>query len=110
MVLRLGRFPSADKFLAFFYLIPPSPKRQLFVGQDRFLANTTRLFLNMAKDVFSVPIFLVVFRETLETVIIVSVLLAFLKQTLDGPERDVRTYKALRRQVRLTHFRPVFKP
>ncbi|KID91621.1 Iron permease FTR1 [Metarhizium guizhouense ARSEF 977] len=53
----------------------------------------------MAKDVFSVPIFLVVFRETLETVIIVSVLLAFLKQTLDGPERDVRTYKALRRQV-----------
>lgn len=53
----------------------------------------------MAKDVFSVPIFLVVFRETLETVIIVSVLLAFLKQTLDGPEKDVKTYKALRRQV-----------
>ncbi|KAG6025105.1 hypothetical protein E4U41_001606 [Claviceps citrina] len=53
----------------------------------------------MAKDVFSVPIFLVVFRETLETVIIVSVLLAFLKQTLDGPDRDVKTYRALRRQV-----------
>ncbi|OAQ73056.1 plasma membrane iron permease [Pochonia chlamydosporia 170] len=53
----------------------------------------------MAKDVFSVPIFLVVFRETLETVIIVSVLLAFLKQTLDGPERDAKTYKTLRRQV-----------
>lgn len=53
----------------------------------------------MAKDVFSVPIFLVVFRETLETVIIVSVLLAFLKQTLDGPEKDAKTYKALRRQV-----------
>ena len=54
----------------------------------------------MAKDVFSVPVFLIVFRETLETVIIVSVLLAFLKQTLDGPNRDVKVYKKLRRQVR----------
>lgn len=53
----------------------------------------------MAKDVFSVPVFLVVFRETLETVIIVSVLLAFLKQTLDGPNRDVAVYKALVKQV-----------
>ncbi|KAI0451888.1 iron permease FTR1 family protein [Xylaria acuta] len=53
----------------------------------------------MTKDVFSVPVFLVVFRETLETVIIVSVLLAFLKQTLDGPHRDVAVYKALVRQV-----------
>ncbi|KAG5951779.1 hypothetical protein E4U53_002277 [Claviceps sorghi] len=53
----------------------------------------------MAKDVFSVPVFLVVFRETLETVIIVSVLLAFLKQTLDGPDSHVKTYKALRRQI-----------
>jgi high-affinity iron transporter len=55
----------------------------------------------MTKDVFSVPVFLVVFRETLETVIIVSVLLAFLKQTLDGPNRDPAVYKALVRQVRL---------
>ncbi|KAI1421721.1 iron permease FTR1/Fip1/EfeU [Xylaria sp. FL1777] len=53
----------------------------------------------MAKDVFSVPVFLVVFRETLETVIIISVLLAFLKQTLDGPNRDVAVYKALVKQV-----------
>ncbi|PNY29501.1 Plasma membrane iron permease [Tolypocladium capitatum] len=53
----------------------------------------------MAKDVFSVPVFLIVFRETLETVIIVSVLLAFLKQTLDGPDRDVGVYKKLRRQI-----------
>ncbi|KAI1151112.1 iron permease FTR1/Fip1/EfeU [Nemania diffusa] len=53
----------------------------------------------MTKDVFSVPVFLVVFRETLETVIIVSVLLAFLKQTLDGPNRDATVYKALVRQV-----------
>jgi high-affinity iron transporter len=50
-------------------------------------------------DVFSVPVFLIVFRETLETVIIVSVLLAFLKQTLDGPDRDVRVYKKLVKQV-----------
>ncbi|CAK7237002.1 high-affinity iron permease [Sporothrix eucalyptigena] len=40
----------------------------------------------MAVDVFSVPVFLVVFRESLETVIIVSVLLAFLKQTLGHDE------------------------
>ncbi|KAI0406375.1 plasma membrane iron permease [Xylaria palmicola] len=53
----------------------------------------------MARDVFAVPVFLVVFRETLETVIIVSVLLAFLKQTLDGPNRDVAVYKTLVRQV-----------
>ncbi|KAI8634434.1 iron permease FTR1 family protein [Xylariaceae sp. FL1651] len=53
----------------------------------------------MAANVFSVPVFLVVFREALETVIIVSVLLAFLKQTLDGPNRDVAVYKALVRQV-----------
>jgi high-affinity iron transporter len=53
----------------------------------------------MTVDVFSVPVFLVVFREALETVIIVSVLLAFLKQTLDGPQRDVQAYKKLVRQV-----------
>ncbi|OTA91693.1 hypothetical protein M434DRAFT_338941 [Hypoxylon sp. CO27-5] len=52
-----------------------------------------------ADNVFAVPVFLVVFRETLETVIIVSVLLAFLKQTLDGPNRDVKVYKALVKQV-----------
>lgn len=38
-------------------------------------------------------------RETLETVIIVSVLLAWLKQTLDGPRKDVGVYKKLRKQV-----------
>ena len=54
----------------------------------------------MAVEVFSVPIFLVVFREALEAVIIISVLLAFLKQTLDGPNRDVQVYKKLVWQVR----------
>lgn len=54
-------------------------------------------------NVFAVPVFLVVFRESLETVIIVSVLLAFLKQTLDGPNRDRAVYKALVKQVRLKH-------
>ncbi|KAH6610267.1 iron permease FTR1 family protein [Trichoderma cornu-damae] len=53
----------------------------------------------MAKDVFSVPVFLVVFREALETVIIVSVLLAFLKQTLGGPNADRTVYKKLRAQI-----------
>lgn len=49
-------------------------------------------------DVFSVPVFLVVFREALEAVIIVSILLAFLRQTLAGPDTAV-TYKKLVRQV-----------
>ncbi|KXJ86607.1 putative iron transferase [Microdochium bolleyi] len=54
----------------------------------------------MAVDVFSVPVFLIVFRETLETSIIVSVLLAFLKLSLDGPDgADKTTYKKLTRQV-----------
>ncbi|KEZ46533.1 Plasma membrane iron permease [Scedosporium apiospermum] len=53
----------------------------------------------MAGSLFSVPIFLVVFRETLETAIIVSVLLAFLKQTLDRPGQDGKIYNAFRRQV-----------
>lgn len=52
-------------------------------------------------DVFSVPIFLVTFREALETVIIVSVLLAFLKQTLDD---DKVLHKKLVRQVSSTLF------
>jgi high-affinity iron transporter len=54
----------------------------------------------MELEIFSVPVFLVVFRETLETAIIVSVLLAFLKQTLEGPAYDPKLYKALRKQVR----------
>jgi high-affinity Fe2+/Pb2+ permease len=53
----------------------------------------------MTVQVFAVPVFLVVFRESLETVIIVSVLLAFLKQTLDGPDADKAVYKKLIRQV-----------
>jgi hypothetical protein len=53
----------------------------------------------MTVQVFAVPVFFVVFRETIETVIVVSVLLAFLKQTLDGPQRDVATYKKLVKQV-----------
>jgi len=53
----------------------------------------------MTVNVFSVPVFFVVFREGIETVIIVSVLLAFLKQTLDGPNADKAVYKKLVKQV-----------
>ncbi|KAJ4150535.1 hypothetical protein LMH87_011281 [Akanthomyces muscarius] len=53
----------------------------------------------MANNVFAVPVFLVVFREALEAVIIVSILLAFLKKTLGGPGGDVKAYKKLRKQV-----------
>ena len=43
-------------------------------------------------------VFFICFRECLETVIIVSVLLAWLKQTI-GPEQDRVVYKKLVRQV-----------
>lgn len=43
-------------------------------------------------------VFFICFRECLETVIIVSVLLSFLKQTI-GPERDPAIYRRLRKQV-----------
>ncbi|KAF1996347.1 plasma membrane iron permease-like protein [Amniculicola lignicola CBS 123094] len=49
-------------------------------------------------NVFAVPVFFICFRECLETSIIVSVLLAFLKQTL-GPESDAVVRKKLIRQV-----------
>ncbi|PYH89333.1 high-affinity iron transporter FtrA [Aspergillus ellipticus CBS 707.79] len=52
----------------------------------------------MANGVFAVTVFFICFRECLESVIIVSVLLSFLKQTL-GSEGDVPTLKRLNRQV-----------
>lgn len=53
----------------------------------------------MAVEVFSVAVFLVVLRETLEAAIVVAVLLAFLKQTLDGSETTATAYKSMVRQV-----------
>ncbi|ODV77867.1 plasma membrane iron permease [Suhomyces tanzawaensis NRRL Y-17324] len=50
-------------------------------------------------NVFNVQIFFVVFREALEAVVIVSVLLAFLKQGLGGAAEDPVVYKKLVRQV-----------
>ena len=58
----------------------------------------------MTVELFSVPVFLIVFRETLETAIITSVLLAFLKQAIDGPNGDKQVYKKLARQVCLTQY------
>jgi hypothetical protein len=59
-----------------------------------------RTSTTMTVNVFSVPIFFVVFRESLETVVIVSVLLAFIKQSLDGSEKDAQLRKKLFWQVR----------
>lgn len=55
----------------------------------------------MTVMVFSVPVFLVVFRETIEAAIIISVLLAFLKQTLGGANEETHkaVYKSLLKQV-----------
>lgn len=50
-------------------------------------------------DVFNVQIFFVVLRESLEAIVVVSVLLAFLKQGLGGATDDPIVYKRLRKQV-----------
>lgn len=50
-------------------------------------------------NVFSVQIFFIAFRETLEASIIISVLLAFLKQGLGHPDQDQKLYKRLVWQV-----------
>lgn len=50
-------------------------------------------------NVFNVQIFFVVLRETLEAVIVVSVLLAFIKQGLGGAQQDPAINKRLTRQV-----------
>ncbi|OAL38886.1 hypothetical protein AYO20_01637 [Fonsecaea nubica] len=50
-------------------------------------------------NVFGVQVFFIVFRECLEAVIIISVLLSFLKQSLGQPSQDQSIYKRLRRQV-----------
>lgn len=53
----------------------------------------------MALDVFSVPVFLVVFRETIEAGIIVSILLAFLNQMHQKETITASVYKSLLKQV-----------
>ncbi|KAJ5579621.1 uncharacterized protein N7459_005606 [Penicillium hispanicum] len=50
-------------------------------------------------NVFAVTVFFVVFRECLETTVVVSVLLAFLKQSLGGKEGDPEVLKKLVKQV-----------
>ncbi|KAF7556175.1 hypothetical protein G7Z17_g1587 [Cylindrodendrum hubeiense] len=53
----------------------------------------------MAKNVFAVQVFFIVFRECLEAIIIISVLLSFLKKCLGGPDQDQAVYKRLVKQV-----------
>ncbi|KND86509.1 Plasma membrane iron permease [Tolypocladium ophioglossoides CBS 100239] len=53
----------------------------------------------MATNVFAVQVFFIVFRECLEAIIIISVLLSFLKQCLGGPDQDKVIYKRLVKQV-----------
>lgn len=50
-------------------------------------------------NVFNVQIFFIVFRESLEAIVVVSVLLAFLRQGLGQATEDPTTYKRLVRQV-----------
>ncbi|ODV67434.1 FTR1-domain-containing protein [Hyphopichia burtonii NRRL Y-1933] len=50
-------------------------------------------------NVFNVQIFFICLRESLEAVVVVSVLLAFVKQGLGGPNNDSSTYKSLKKQI-----------
>jgi hypothetical protein len=63
--------------------------RRIYRNPLAFKPNTCPRFLypvpsKMAKEVFSVPIFIIVFRETLEAAIIVSVLLSLIEQLVTG--------------------------
>lgn len=57
-------------------------------------------------NVFAVPIFFIVFRETLETSVIVSVLLSFLDHEL-GKDKDQTIRKTLCKQVCGFHHLPL---
>jgi high-affinity iron transporter len=50
-------------------------------------------------NVFAPQVFFIVFRECLEAIIVVSVLLSFLKKSLGQPDQDQKIYKRLVRQV-----------
>lgn len=47
----------------------------------------------------TIAVFFICFRECLECTIVVSILLAFLKQSIGGPERDQVVYKKLLKQI-----------
>lgn len=65
-----------------------------------FFAHLSILVRTMgAEEYFSIPIFFIVFRETTEAAIIVSVLLSFLRQVIT---EDAILRRRLSRQVRLT--------
>ncbi|ODQ65556.1 FTR1-domain-containing protein [Nadsonia fulvescens var. elongata DSM 6958] len=51
------------------------------------------------EDYFSIQVFFLIFRETIETAIIVSVLLAFIKQGLGENSTDSKVYKQLVTQI-----------
>lgn len=64
-----------------------------------FPLNFHRALFKQMANVFSVQIFFILLRETLEASIIISVLLAFLKQGLGNHEQDQKVYKRLVWQV-----------
>ncbi|KAK9357501.1 iron permease FTR1/Fip1/EfeU [Lipomyces starkeyi] len=53
----------------------------------------------MIQDIFNVSIFFIVFRETLEASVVVSVLLAFIKQGVGKSAEDPTVYKKLVRHI-----------
>ncbi|ANB12411.1 high-affinity iron permease FTR1 [Sugiyamaella lignohabitans] len=59
-------------------------------------------------NVFSVEIFFITFRESLEASVIISVLLAFIKQGLGGPNNDPKLYRKLIWQVWIGAFLGLF--
>lgn len=89
-----------------FHLTADHPANNIFIlCIDSPIDTTLEASYSASKmpNVFYVPIFFIVFRETIETSIVVSILLTFLKQQL-GSDPDVSTYKRLRKQVNFVSF------
>lgn len=84
---------SIFRFLSFLLLLQHQKQQNQHHTQP--FVDSIHIMVN----VFSVEIFFIAFRETLEASIIISVLLAFLKQGLGGPDQDPKLYKRLRWQV-----------
>lgn len=92
--LDCGPFPSSDG--RWFVSLPNGASSFLIYEHGReislFQSSPLPFFTKMARNLFSVPIFFIVFRETLEAAIIVSVLLGLAEQIVhDDPSQLTTT-------------------
>ena len=77
------------------------PGRYMCDQYCKFSWSVSVPFHSKADFMYEITVFFIVFRETIETSIIVAVLLALIKQTLGGDHQST-THTKLVRQVRLS--------